>query len=301
MKSYEGILLCSDFDDTIAVGGKVSKENIEAVNYFKSRGGKFTIISGRNYESFGLLRSQMEFNAPFGGLNGSLITDLQSGEVLRRIPVRKYHVSKALDVYKVHPEMKMDSIFVENGALQLSREEGKLRARFYNYMPTGHDLADEVWLDSVEELESRIEYDADGNEILITGNSAIDDYLRQDIYKSVIHTPRDMTSPENVTALRSYLLSLYGDEADVFRSWPYGVEIQNINATKGTAIEFLKEYTCAEKSVAIGNYENDISMIKAADVGVAVGNCFDECIKAADIVTVPCEEHSVADLIYNYL
>ena len=66
-------------------------------------------------------------------------------------------------------------------------------------------------------------------------------------------------------------------------------------------IEFLKEYTCAEKSVAIGNYENDISMIKAADVGVAVGNCFDECIKAADIVTVPCEEHSVADLIYNYL
>ena len=301
MKSYEGILLCSDFDDTIAVGGKVSKENIEAVNYFKSRGGMFTIISGRNYESFGTLRREMEFNAPFGGLNGSLITDLQSGDVLRKIPVRKYHVLNAIEVYKVHPEMKINSIFFENGALQLAKEEGKLRARLYSYTNMGHVIADEVWLTSVNDLECRIEYDADGNEILITGNSAIDVYLRQDIYKNVIHTPSDMTSPENVTAIRSYLLSLYGDEVDVFRSWPYGVEIQNIKANKGTAIEFLKEYTGATKSVAIGNYENDISMIKAADVGVAVGNCFDECIKAADIVTVPCEEHSVADLIYNYL
>lgn len=301
MKSYEGILLCSDFDDTIAIGGKVSRENIEAVNYFKSRGGMFTIISGRNYESFSELRREMEFNAPFGGLNGSLITDLQTGEVLRRIPMRKFHVSKALEVYRTHPEMKMNSIFVEDGALQMSREDCRIRLRFYSYLSDGGSEMDETWVDSLDEIGNSLSVDSAGKEILTTGVGAIDDFLRLDTYKNVIHTPRDATSPENVTALRSKLLSLYGDEVDVFRSWPYGVEIQNIEATKGTAIKFMKEYTGAARSVAIGNYENDVSMIKAADVGVAVGNCFDECINAADIITVPCEEHSVADLIYNYL
>ena len=301
MKSYEGILLCSDFDDTIAVGGKVSRENIDAVNYFKSRGGMFTIISGRNSDSFSELRKEMEFNAPFGGLNGSLITDLKTGEVLKRTPMRKYHVSVALEMYKNHPEMKMDSIFLEDGVIQLSREEGRIRVRFYVPQAIERLGMDALWLDSLDELNNSLIYAPDGSEILRTGIDVIDECLMSDVYKNVIHTPRDMTSPENVSEMRRVLLSLYGSEVDVFRSWPYGIEIQSIEATKGTAIRFLKEYMGATKSVAIGNYENDISMIKAADVGVAVGKCFHECIEAADIVTVPCEEHSVADLIYNYL
>ena len=53
----------------------------------------------------------------------------------------------------------------------------------------------------------------------------------------------------------------------------------------------------ARKTVAIGDYNNDVSMIRAAGVGVAVANAVDEAKAAADIVTVSNEEHAIAKII----
>ena len=35
MGKFSGILLCSDFDGTLAVGGHVVEKNIEAIKYFQ--------------------------------------------------------------------------------------------------------------------------------------------------------------------------------------------------------------------------------------------------------------------------
>lgn len=91
----------------------------------------------------------------------------------------------------------------------------------------------------------------------------------------------------------------YFSDCFVCRSWDTGVEILNGNATKGQALEFIKKYTGAHTSVAIGDYGNDITMIKAADIGVAVGNAIDELKAAADMVVCNCEDCGVADLIYK--
>jgi hydroxymethylpyrimidine pyrophosphatase-like HAD family hydrolase len=42
-------------------------------------------------------------------------------------------------------------------------------------------------------------------------------------------------------------------------------------------------------------------MIRDADVGVAVGDSSPDAIAAADVITVSCAEHAVADLINNRL
>ena len=48
MKKFEGMLFCTDLDGTLYTGDKrVSKENLEAIEYFKSEGGLFTFITGR--------------------------------------------------------------------------------------------------------------------------------------------------------------------------------------------------------------------------------------------------------------
>ena len=40
MKKFEGILICTDLDGTLLKNDKsVSKENIDAINYFKENGG----------------------------------------------------------------------------------------------------------------------------------------------------------------------------------------------------------------------------------------------------------------------
>lgn len=51
------------------------------------------------------------------------------------------------------------------------------------------------------------------------------------------------------------------------------------------------------KVYAVGDYDNDISMIKAADVGVCPSNALDEVKKVADLCLCSNEEGVIADLI----
>ncbi len=91
----------------------------------------------------------------------------------------------------------------------------------------------------------------------------------------------------------------YFSDCFVCRSWNTGVEILNGKATKGDALEFLKKQTGSHTSVAIGDFSNDITMIKRADIGVAVGNAIDELKDAADIIVSSCEDCGLAELIYK--
>ena len=52
-----------------------------------------------------------------------------------------------------------------------------------------------------------------------------------------------------------------------------------------------------KNTIAIGDYNNDISMIKAAGIGVAVANAVPEAKAVADIVTVSTKEHAIAKII----
>ena len=48
MGKFDGILICTDLDGTLYRNDKtVSKENREAIEYFKNEGGYFTFITGR--------------------------------------------------------------------------------------------------------------------------------------------------------------------------------------------------------------------------------------------------------------
>jgi hydroxymethylpyrimidine pyrophosphatase-like HAD family hydrolase len=51
------------------------------------------------------------------------------------------------------------------------------------------------------------------------------------------------------------------------------------------------------RTVAVGDYNNDIGMFKAAGLGVAVSNACQAALKAADRITVSNEEHAIAQII----
>ena len=54
------------------------------------------------------------------------------------------------------------------------------------------------------------------------------------------------------------------------------------------------------KVFAIGDYYNDVEMLKNADISAATYGAPDDVKAIADYITVPCEEGAVADFI-NYL
>ena len=77
MKKFEGLLLCTDLDGTLLNNErKVSKENREAIDYFKSEGGYFTFITGRMPYFSAQVFDIVQPNAPFGCINGGGIYDM---------------------------------------------------------------------------------------------------------------------------------------------------------------------------------------------------------------------------------
>ena len=84
----------------------------------------------------------------------------------------------------------------------------------------------------------------------------------------------------------------------IANSWNTGLEFNSLDGTKGSAIKFIKDFlphihTC----VAIGDYENDIPMLKAADIAVCVGDGSKEVKEKADLIVANAKEGAVADLI----
>jgi HAD superfamily hydrolase (TIGR01484 family) len=90
---------------------------------------------------------------------------------------------------------------------------------------------------------------------------------------------------------------------ELSNSSPHNIELNPIGVSKASAMEEL----CAmlgigmKDAVAVGDSLNDIEAIKAAGLGVAMGNAQDLVKEAADVVTLDNNEHGVAEAIRRYV
>ncbi len=84
----------------------------------------------------------------------------------------------------------------------------------------------------------------------------------------------------------------------ITKSWSNCLEFNSDDASKGNAIDFIKEYLGdVHTTIGVGDYENDLELLKHADIGVAVGNAIPEVKAVADVVVKPCNEYAIKDLI----
>ena len=80
-------------------------------------------------------------------------------------------------------------------------------------------------------------------------------------------------------------------------------ELTHPEATKGKMLETLCRMVEIPMSsvMALGDSENDLSMLKAAGLGVAMGNAKDAVRQAADAVTLTNEQGGAAEAIRKYI
>ena len=100
--------------------------------------------------------------------------------------------------------------------------------------------------------------------------------------------------------LRDYLRNKYSPEFNVERSWPTGVEVYNSIGGKGNALKYLKDVINPniKTIISAGDYENDVTMLKIADIGYAIKGGSKEAYDAADRITdVTCNENAIAWII----
>ncbi len=92
-------------------------------------------------------------------------------------------------------------------------------------------------------------------------------------------------------------------EFELTNSHPHNIEINPKGISKASGIEEVCKmfgYSMSEV-VAMGDSLNDMAMIRAAGLGVAMGNAQEELKRAADLVTVTNQEHAVAKIIREHI
>lgn len=81
MNKFENVLILTDFDGTFANDkGVITEDNIEAICYFTSHGGHFSVSTGRTYQGFHHYNSRY-INAPVLLANGAMAFDYEKNEI----------------------------------------------------------------------------------------------------------------------------------------------------------------------------------------------------------------------------
>ncbi len=110
--------------------------------------------------------------------------------------------------------------------------------------------------------------------------------------------------PEATTELERRVKALFPDVVDCFKSSPWYLEIVPNGVNKGTAIQALcRHYGIGRENVmSIGDYYNDVDMLKASGIPVAMANAPSDVKALAEYVTEADNNHcGVAEAIRRYV
>ena len=90
---------------------------------------------------------------------------------------------------------------------------------------------------------------------------------------------------------------------EIVSSWNDNFEVMRNGSTKGDAVRYLANYFGIDKEevMCIGDSENDLSMIKYAGTGVAMGNASEDIKSVADYVTDTNVNDGVAKAINKFV
>jgi Cof subfamily protein (haloacid dehalogenase superfamily) len=131
--------------------------------------------------------------------------------------------------------------------------------------------------------------------------------IEPDLVRRVRHTPptklQFVADPLVVEQELAALSAQFTDTLSIVRSHPHFGEVTAPGITKGAALATLAARLgiASEDVIAIGDQENDVSMLVWAGLGLAMGNAPLEVRELADAVIPPVAESGVAWAIENYL
>ncbi len=112
----------------------------------------------------------------------------------------------------------------------------------------------------------------------------------------------DFCDAMRVTSWVDYLWEEF-PQLYVVKSTPYFCEISNPEATKGHAVEFLRKHWGFNKDevLTIGDQDNDIELLKAGGIAVAMGNATPKLKELAHFITKPVYEDGFVHAVEKFV
>lgn len=263
MGKFDGILLCTDLDDTLLTTDKqISEENKKAIEYFKNEGGLFTFSTGRVVHGARMMLEHITPNAPMICFNGGGIYDFNHDKLLW---------SANLDDSAVEVVEFVDKNFPQAGIEVCT--EGIVYVSKVNRIVKEH-------LEFEELPEEYLDY------------HKINEKWKKAIF---------MVEEEEIPQLKELIQkSEFADKYTFIRSSPYYYELLPKGFDKGAGLMKLAEILRIDPKMTIGmgDNENDINLIRRAGVGIAVANAIPEAREAADYITVDNNSSAVSAVIH---
>ena len=266
-------ILFADLDGTLLSDDKtITEENKKAIVETVKKGNYFVLATGRTLYAVSDIIKQLNFTHPgcfVMSYNGGLITDMNSGR----------------NIY----ERFLDFGIVEE--LFYAAEESGVYIQTYQ----GKKL-----FCNRDGEEARHYIEISKHEIHETGTDVLK-YLSKEPYKCLAI---DLHNKSNLDTFIYKNKERFNGLVDFYYSGPDYLELMPARANKGDGIVRLANYlnVFGQDTIAVGDQENDIAMLKVAAVGCAMKNALD-CVKeAADYVTENDNNHSgIAEIIHKFM
>lgn len=276
-KKFDGVLICSDIDGTLFFHsqsmekGLVPENACKAIKYFQDNGGRFTLATGRFPRYAATALSQfITPNAPLVTLNGTVIYDAKLDKMLSKCPLNDDIARLSYDVINKIPTMTRTYLHCDGNVSYSIKRDGSGGFVYKNEL----DAAD-----TYRPILSR-------------------EHFSQLFGDAVVFKVLYIFREEDSDSALAEITEMFPEYA-ISRSWINGIELNRADADKAHGTRFLADLLGDVKLlVCVGDFENDISMLKAADIGYAVASARDEVKAAADRVTVKtCAEGAIEEII----
>lgn len=262
-------LVICDMDNTLLT----AKEGLPACNrtviqLYTELGGLFTVATGRPPESIRAALEGIKLSLPAISCNGALLYDFSTESVLHRSTLNREQATAAIqDILPKFPRMGVE-VMAGNGEMYV------IRANEYTH---AHQVDEHL------------------GSIACQMESVPDGWIKV-VFAS---------DPEGVRKLGQYAKSKYYGRDNYFLATNnIYLEIMPTGTSKATGMHDL----CAlmnksrQKTIVIGDYYNDLELMREAGYAVAVANAPAEVKATADAVTTcTCAEGAVGEYLYQLI
>jgi hypothetical protein len=258
---FDGVLLATDFDDTYYPESCVlPAANLEAVNYFKSQGGLFTVSTGRTHQTFSPFLSLAPVNVPVILSNGAQLFDFSTDQMVLETTVSPQVAADLEELTALYPQLGLEAYHGE---------------KVYIWNPnrwTRYHL-EKAGVDAVE--------------------CSIAD-IPQPWGKAILHQEHPP-----LQAAQKYIRDHWGDRYEAIFSNPHMLELTAKGSTKGgMVLELARRLRVRRENIyCVGDNQNDLPMLAVSAIPFAPANCAQVVRDWGAEVLCHCDDGVIGDIV----
>ena len=273
MGKFSGVLLASDFDNTLIYTEEalrtgqpvpeLSKRNREALEYFMAEGGRFAVATGRALAAFVKYADMVPMNAPGIVCNGAALYDFAKGEYLETTTLNAQARERGQAVLDRFPEAAVEAYHIDN----------VIHAVHPNAVTRHHEHLTKVM---VTEAPTLLDVPLPLGKLLFEGDH------------------------DTLEAVRAFLAEQGWDrDYELIFSGKSLLEMTEKGANKGGMLRRLaaRLNISMDHVYCVGDEANDISMLTAAAEGFAPANCVPAVRDCGATIVSDARNSALADVV----